>query len=315
MDRILIGYPLQKYPQFDDMLAALKKHFVVVLKDYDARWLEKNIASYNILIPSLTVPVTDRVIQRAVSLRLIFTPTTGIDHLQFDKRGKRFKVFSLADFPNEIKAITATSELAFSLILALSRNIVPASLDVVWHGKWRRNSFIGNELQGKTLGILGLGRIGNRVALYGKSFGMRIIYWDISGKNAPWERKRSREGLFRESDYVVCALPLNPKTRNCVNRRNARSFKKGSFFINISRGDIVDERALCEALERGRLSGVASDVLKTELSDHKRSLLYRYAKAYPRKNIVITPHIGGATLESWQKTFSLVVEKILNNKV
>lgn len=311
MKRILIGYPLDKYKELSGILLLLKAKFDVVFRDYDTEWLRQNIHLFHALVPSLNVNIDEKMLRKAKLLKLIFTPTTGTDHLKFDLMKTKIKVCSLADFPEEIKSISSTAELAFSFILSLSRRVFLAEQDVLRKGKWRRNNFVGNELNGKTLGIFGLGRVGSRLAKYAKAFGMRVIYWDIHKKSLPYERVKSIEGLLRESDYIVCALASNSKTQYFINQVNARFFKKNSFFINISRGKIVQERALCRAIDRGVLSGIGVDVLEEELSDFRKSPLYRYSREHPKKNILITPHIGGATIDAWKRVFSLVVSKIL----
>lgn len=311
MKKILIGYPLDKYKELRDIVLALKEKFNVVCKDYDMKWLKKNIHLFHILVPSLKVSIDENMIKKAKLLKFIFTPTTGIDHLKFNIRKTKIKVLSLVNFLKEIENISSTAELAFSFILSLSRKVFLAGQDVLRKGKWQRNDFIGSELKGKTLGILGLGRVGRRIAQYAQAFRMRIIYWDIDKKPVPWQRKKKAEELFKESDFIVCALALRPRTRYFINKKNVRCFKSGSFFINISRGKIAQESVLCRALDKGILSGVGVDVLEEELTDFKKSPLYRYARKHHKKNILITPHIGGATIEAWEKVFALVFNKIL----
>jgi D-3-phosphoglycerate dehydrogenase len=309
--KILVGYPLEQYKEFLEILAPLRKRFKLVVKDYTHSWLTQNIHNFYIIVPSLKVVIDEKLINRAKSLRYIFTPTTGLDHLKFDINNSKVKVWSLQDCPQQIRTVTATAELAFLFILALSRRIVPAVKDVMENACWQRNNFIGSELNQKALGILGLGRIGRRIACYGEGFGMRVIYWDKQDKPAKWERKETVEELFMESDYVVCALKLTPHTSHFVNKGNAKCFKKGCYFVNISRGKVVDENAICQALDRALLAGVGVDVLEEELNDFRKSALYQYFRKHPEKNIVITPHIGGATFDAWRKVFALVVNKIL----
>ncbi len=306
MKKVLIGYPLDKHKELSGILAALKKRFKVVCKDYNINWLKDNVRSFHVLVPSLKVIIDESIIRKAKLLEYIFTPTTGLDHLKFDIKKTDIKMQSLADFPEDIKDISSTAELAFLFILSLSRKVFPAGQDVLKKGRWQRNDFVGNELQGKTLGILGLGRVGSRIAQYAQAFGMRVIYWDISQKSLRWERKKTVKALLRESNYIVCALALKPQTRYFINRSTVRFFKKGAFFINISRGELTEERAICWALSRDILVGVAVDVLEEELVDFKKSFLYRYARKHPEKNILITPHIGGATIEAWKRVFSII---------
>lgn len=312
-NKILIGYPLNEYEELSGIVKPLNKKFDVTFKDYDASWLHKNIHLFRVIVPSLKVSIDEGMLKKAKNLEFIFTPTTGTDHLKFDAKKAKIKLLSLRDFRKDIAGISATAELAFLFILSLSRMVCMAAKDVAENGRWQRNDFLGAELNGKTLGILGLGRVGSRVAHYGAAFGMNIIYWDRSKKAFNGERKNSLKELLRESNYIVAALPFTKETYHTINKGNAKFFKKGSFFINISRGKVVDEKSLCLAVDKGALSGIGADVLEEELNDFRKSALYRYAVKHPEKNIMITPHIGGATVDAWQKVFSLVSKTILNN--
>ncbi|MFB3883656.1 MAG: 2-hydroxyacid dehydrogenase [Thermodesulfobacteriota bacterium] len=313
MNKILIGYPLDRYKEFDDILLSIGQRYKVVVKDYDYEWLRKNIRHFEIVIPSLKVTIDDAIMREANKLKLIFTPTTGCDHIQLGKNYKGLRIFSLNHFRKEITSISSTAELAFSMILALSRRIVLAQRNIVDKARWDRNSFLGKELTGKVIGIVGLGRIGKKIGNYGKAFGMQVTYWD-KRKSSKWTKISSLNELLSRSDYIVLSLPLDKDTYHLINRRNIKFIKEGSILVNISRGKIAEEKALCEALERGFLWGVGVDVLEFELEDFRKSPLYLYAVKHPKTNIVITPHIGGATIDAWRKVFPLVIGRILKRK-
>ena len=178
MKKILIGYPLNHYREFKNLIEPLSDAYQVVMKDYDYAWLKRNIQNFDVVIPSLKVVIDDRIIDKAKNLKLIFTPTTGVDHIRINKRKRNISVVTLNDFRNEIASISSTAELGFALVLALSRKINLAHKDVLGYGRWERNRFVGNELQNKVLGIVGMGRIGRKIARYAKAFGMKIQYWD-----------------------------------------------------------------------------------------------------------------------------------------
>ncbi len=310
MNKILIGYPLDRHEIFKEVLKPIKKKHEIILKDYTYSWILNNIHSFEILVPSIKVKIDNKIMERARNLRFIFTPTTGSDHLSFDREKYTVKVLSLIDFKEEIYSITSTAELALSLILILSRKIFFAHKNVIEDGKWERNNFLGKELQGKTLGIMGIGRIGGTIARYASALGMKAIYFDKEEKKLNYIYMKNLTNLLSVSDYIVCCLNLTPSTHHIINYSNIEDVKKGAIFVNISRGKVVEESALCYALEMGILSGIGSDVLEEELADFTSSALYKYAKNHPEANIIITPHIGGVTFEAWEKVFSLIVKKI-----
>jgi len=314
MNKILIGYPLDRHEIFKEILKPIKKKYETILKDYTYSWILNNIHSFEILVPSIKVKIDNKIMERARNLRFIFTPTTGSDHLSFDREKYTIKVLSLIDFKEEIYSITSTAELAFSLVLILSRKIFFAHKNIIQDGKWERNNFLGKELQAKTLGIMGLGRIGGAAARYASAFGMKVIYWDKEEKKTDYEYIKNLTNLLSTSDYIICCLNLTPYTEHIINFSNIKNIKKGAIFVNISRGKIVDELALCYSLEKGILSGIGSDVLEEELVDFTSSPLYIYAKKHPEANIIITPHIGGATFEAWERVFSLIGRKILKRE-
>ncbi|MFH1101122.1 MAG: NAD(P)-dependent oxidoreductase [Methanobacteriota archaeon] len=310
METILIGHPLDHYDEFSDLLSRLSEKYTVIVKDYDYQWLKRNIVNVDILIPSLKVPVDEEILNRAKQLRLIFTPSTGTDHIKISQEKKTIKLVSLHDFRDQIATISSTAELGFALLLAVSRRITLAKQDVLQKGRWDRNNFVGSELQGKTLGIIGMGRLGQKIAGYAEAFGMTIQYWDHQ-KTSRYKKINELSELLSSSDYIILSITYNEKTYHLMNQGNVRLLKKGASIINISRGKIIDEDSVCSELQKGTLAGIGVDVLEFELEDFKTSPLYRYAKKHPEANIVITPHIGGATVDAWKKVFTLITDTLL----
>lgn len=310
MKRILIGYPLDEYKELEDILRSLAAKYSLVIKDYDYEWLKRNIHKFDIIIPSLKVIIDDEIIRKAENLHLIFTPTTGRDHIRIEKNERNVRVLTLNDYKEELASISSTAELAFSLVLSLSRKVLLAHNDVVNSGRWERNDFLGKELNKKVIGIVGMGRLGRKIAGYGEAFGMRVIYWD-KAKCEKWERVKQLNELLSLSDFIIVSVSLSDETCHLINTGNIDSIKKGAVLVNISRGKVIEEKALCFALQEGILSGVGADVLELELEDYKQSPLYRYAQENPGANVIITPHIGGATIDAWKRVFTLVSAEIL----
>jgi len=155
------------------------------------------------------------------------------------------------------------------------------------------------------MGVIGMGRIGQKLAKYGLAFGMDIVYWDIV-ENKDFRRAKSLNQLLEISDYIMICVSLNESTVHLINSKNVNNIKKGSFLVNTSRGKVIEEEVLCKAMDNGIISGLGVDVLEYELEDFQKSPIYIYAKNNPQKNIIITPHIGGATIEAWKKVFTLL---------
>ena len=177
----------------------------------------------------------------------------------------------------------ATADLTMALILAVTRRIVEGDSDVRASGRceWEPQAFLGASLQGKTLGILGMGRIGTAVAERARSFGMEIL-----GVG----RGESPAAMLQTSDIVSLHAPLNDETRHIINAESLRSMKPRAYLVNTARGALVDENALCDALESGHLRGAALDVYEHEPAVNARLLEMR--------NVVLAPHIGSATEEA-----------------
>jgi len=309
MKKMLIGYPLNKYEVFGELLSSLSEKYHLTIKDYTYEWLKDNIHKFDIVIPSLKVIIDDDIIDNAENLCILFTPTTGTDHIRIRKRRSRIRIFTLNDFRADINSINSTAELGFSHILSLSRKVFPARRDTVEFGRWERNNFLGKDLNNKVIGIIGMGRIGQKIAKYAEAFGMKIIYWDKI-KRGKWERIPHLRRFLSIPDIIFISITLTNKTHHLINMNNISNIKKGAVLVNVSRGGVIEEESLCFALRKGILSGVGVDVLENELGDYTKSPLLKYAQKNPDANIIVTPHIGGATVEAWEKVFRLVAEKI-----
>jgi len=309
MSKVLIGYPLDKHGVFEDVLKPLSARHSLTIRDYGYEWLSRHAHEFDIIVASLKVVIDDAIVDNAKNLRLIFTPTTGRDHIRIVKNAKRVKVLTLNDYREGIQSINSTAELGFGLVLALSRKLMLACSDVVKRGRWERNDFLGRELNGRMMGIVGMGRIGQKIAGYGEAFGMEVIYWDKAGRQR-WRKIPRLEKLLSLSDFVIVSITLSDRTQHLINMDNIGTIKKGAALVNVSRGKVLEEEAICRALRQSVLSGVGVDVLEYELQDFRKSPLYRYARKNPRANVIITPHIGGATIDAWQRVFKLVFEKI-----
>ena len=209
----------------------------------------------------------------------------------------------------------ATADLALALMLATARRIVEADHFVRWGEWWRVGTpfhpkmTFGIDLYGKTLGIIGMGRIGTAVARRARAFGMKIIYYDIRRLPEDIEKElgaeyRDLEDLLSSSDIISIHVPLTKETRHMINRDRLSRIKRGAIVINTSRGAVIDTEALIEALEKGLISGAGLDVYEEEPLNPNHPLT-RF------KNVVLTPHIGSATRETRLSMALLAVENLL----
>ncbi len=271
--------------------------------------IAKRIADYDGLIIRLRNSVDHKLIQNAERLKMIAANTTGTNHIQVNGR---IKVISLKGERLFLDSIFSTAEHTLGLILSLTRHI-PEAKNAVLQGRWDNEEFRGRELFGKTIGIIGFGRLGRMVARYANGFGMNMLAYDNDKtiKYMKCVKHVSLDILLSESDIVSIHLPLTPSTQNFINDSRIRKMKKGSILINTSRGTIVNEPALLKYLKNGHLAGAALDVICGEECpgfQPKKNKLILYARKH--ENLLITPHIGGSAIEAVKKTDVFIANKI-----
>ena len=209
----------------------------------------------------------------------------------------------------------STAELTWSLLLTVVRRIIPAHGSVV-SGSFDRGPFLGIDLAGRTLGVIGYGRLGRRVAEYGKAFGMKVVVCDIDDAKvanlANGIISCSLDQLLSTSDVVSIHVPLNQQTHRLITDSQISKMKNGAVLINTSRGEVLDELAIVAALTTGKLHGVGVDVLVGENANNFSSNDSPLVKAASRNlNVVVSPHIGGWTKQAVATTRTLVVEELL----
>lgn len=273
--------------------------------------LLERISQYDVLIVRLGFQIDETVFQKATRLKAIVTATTGVDHIDLDTaEAHNVQVLCLRGEYDFLRSIPATAELTWGLLLGLIRNI-PGAVNSVRNGEWDREAFRGYDLSGKKLGVLGLGRIGEKIARYGQVFDMQVAFYDTdNSKGMPGiEAKPSMQALFQWADIVSIHVPLNEFTENLISDKEL-SLMKGGYFINTARGAVVDEGALIRALENGNLAGAAVDVVNNERDKNNPSPLIDYAKK--NSTIIITPHIGGASFDSMAATEIFMANKLKN---
>ena len=230
-------------------------------------------------------------LRRARALQLFITATTGATHVdtgELEARG--IPLLTLKGQEHVTMNITAAAELSWLLLMSVARPF-RAAIQGPLAGGWDRNMYPGTMLIGRTVGIIGCGRIGTWISRYATAFGMRVLGFDpLRTEVAPTITQVALETLLAESDMVSVHVSYSEASRNLLNRDRIFRMKRGAVLVNTSRGELVDETALLDALCSGHLGGAGLDVLQGEpdVADHP---LVRYARDHT--NLVITPHIGG----------------------
>lgn len=296
--RILVTDPLA--PAALDLLR--KTH------DVDARKLEpdallKEIATADALLVRSETKVTKAVVDAASRLKVIGRAGVGVDNIDLEAcRARGIVVVNSPDAASQ-----AVAELALGHMIALARRI-PAADASTRAGKWEKKAFLGTELAGKTLGLVGMGRIGGRLAEICKAVGMEVVVYDpyISADRALQMGVSKADDVMdvaRGGDFVSVHTPLTPETRSIVGEKFLAAMKPSAFVLNCARGGIVDEAALARALTEKRIAGAAIDVFEKEPPAGNPLL------AAP--NLVTTPHLGASTEEAQTKAGLAVARSLL----
>lgn len=270
----------------------------------------KNVRDKDGLLCSLSDNIDSEVISSAKRLRVISSYSVGYDHIDIEAATKHGICVT---YTPEVLTET-TADLAFALLLATARRIAEADA-FVRRGKWGNTNWkydfmLGSDVYGKTLGIIGLGRIGSAVARRAKGFNMNVLYHNRNRLSMGKENElsiqyRSIEDLLKESDFVSIHLPLTKNTFHLLNEQKMKLMKPTAYLINTARGPIVDERALIKALQKKWIAGAGLDVFEKEpLSSSNKLLKF--------KNVVLAPHIGSASTETREKMAEVAAVNLLN---
>ncbi len=229
-------------------------------------------------------------LQAATNLKLVVRGGVGVDNIDVAKASELGIAVANTPGANTI----ATTELTFALMLALCRHIVP-SMQSLTRGEWKRSQFRGVELFGKTLGILGFGRIGREVARRAQAFGMRVLAFDPYLDESVFVRagveRSSMEALIAGADFITLHLPLTPETQYLINRERIAHMKDGVRIVNTARGALLDVAAVADGLDSGKIAGVAVDVYEVEPPPADHPLV-----GHPK--VVCVPHLGANTFEA-----------------
>ncbi len=264
--------------------------------------LVKAIKDYDVLLVRSATKATRKVIEAAAKLKVIGRAGIGIDNIDVDAATERGVLVMNAPSGN----VVSTAELTIGLIFALSRRISQADASMK-KGEWKRKEMKGAQVQGKTLGIVGLGRVGAEVAKRAAALGMIVIAYDPLVSPEVSARLHVRnvtlDMLLQDADIVTFHTPLTPQTKDMVGKAELAKMKKTAMIINCARGGVVNEDALYEALASNKLAGAALDVFVNEPPTGSKLLSLQ--------NIVLTPHLGATTSEAQEEVGSEIAEQVI----
>ena len=272
------------------------------------------ITDVEVLVLRLGFYIDKELLNKAEKLRYIVSPTTGLNHIDLEVcENKNIQIISLKGEVDFLSTITPTAELTWGLLLALVRKINSAFSSVL-DGNWDRDTFLGMELFGKTLGIVGYGRLGKMVGKYADAFGMNVLYYDVQEVDEfGYENYASLDELLAKSDIISLHIPYDKSNILFFDESKFSRMKPDSYFVNTSRGELVCELSMLDALNNKRLAGAALDVLDNEISASadwlRGNALINYAKN--NDNLLISPHIGGACPDSMCRTEVFCANKLM----
>lgn len=272
------------------------------------------IGDCDVLIVRSATKVTAPVIDKGKKLKIIGRAGVGLDNIDVETATLRGIIVMNAPEGNTLSA----AEHTFGLILAMARHI-PSACNTVKSGKWDRKKFMGIELFGKTLGIIGLGRIGRRVAHYAKAFGMNVLAYDPYVDEDEVEKIEvslvTLEGVCKQADIITLHLPLTKETQNILSEHHFSMMKDGVMIVNVARGGLFDEALLEKYIKKGKVKCAALDVFSKEPPDCTTLIQL--------DNVIVTPHLGASTKEAQvnvardicQQIVDAIAHKIIKNAV
>jgi len=265
--------------------------------------IQEKIDKFNIVIVRSRTIITKEMIEKAKNCKIIARVGVGLDNIDLDAaKAKNIRVINAVE-----GAMTAVAELVLGLMFALARQI-PRADSGIRNGEWLKKELKGTELKGKYLGIVGLGNIGKRLGRLAKGLNMNIIGYDVIPIDPEFTKevglmKTDLDTLLQSSDYVSIHVPLLDSTYHLIDSKKLSIMKKTAKIINTSRGGVIDEDALYDALKNGNLGGAALDVFEKEpATGNKLATL---------PNVILTPHIGAQTKEAQSLAANVIAEKII----
>ena len=266
--------------------------------------LTRIIAPYDILIMRVDPEIDESVLEAAKNLKFIGVCSTGLNHIDQEAAKKRGILIQNSPGMNA----NAVAELTLCKMLELARSTIQSNYEVQYRSQWNKYKYLGIELAGKTVGIIGFGSIGQRVGELARVFGMNVLAYNPHNRPAEYftERGSDLEGILRRSDFITIHAPLNDETRGMISAEEIVRMKPGAFVLNMSRGGIVVEQDMYAALISGQLGGYAADVMEQELAGQRAAMS---SPLIGCDRFIVSPHSGGQTRDSVYKISRFIFDK------
>ena len=290
---------LGKYMQVDEHMLPTQAELAAEIGDYD------------VLIMRVDPAINKEILDNAKNLKIIGVCSVGLNHIDMDYAKERgITVFNAPGLNGN-----AVAELTICKMLELSRHTIPACIDVKDNKNWDKYKFVGRELRGKTLGILGFGRIGQRVGEIARVFKMDVVAYDPYLPANVFQEQHAKSMSIKEvlevSDFITIHMPLNDETRNLFNAESIKSMKDDAVVLNMARGGIVNEKDMYEALKAGKIGGYASDVMENELGGGGLTEGAGFdSPLFTCDNFIVTPHLGAQTVDASRDIGAHIISKV-----
>jgi D-3-phosphoglycerate dehydrogenase / 2-oxoglutarate reductase len=287
-------------------IESLKKSGMIVdyQPDIDSAQLGLVAKNYDVLVVRSRTKISKEIIEAsAQNVKIIARVGVGLDNIDVQEaEARKIRVINSPE-----AAANSVSELVIGLMLSLARKIPFADAEMK-RGNWVKKDLVGIELRGKYLGIVGVGSIGRNIGRMGKALRMNLIGHDIFPIDKDFIKEvglivTDFNTIIESADFITCHVPLTPETRKMVNREKFSKMKSTAFLINTSRGEVIDEEALYDALSNRKIAGAALDVFETEPPTNNKLLKL--------PNVICTPHIGAQTYEAQELASIVIAEKII----
>ena len=273
--------------------------------------LKAMIGDVDVLIMRVDPMIDKEVLDAAKNLKVIGVCSVGLNHIDTKyAEEKGIKVFNAPGLNGN-----AVAELTICKMLELSRHTIPAHRDVTVNQKWDKYAFVGRELRGTTLGILGFGRIGQRVGELGRAFKMNIVAYDPYLPAHVFEEQQATsmgiDELLKVSDFVTIHMPLTPETKDLFNAKSLAEMKDDAVVLNMARGGIVNEQDMYEALKAGKIGGYASDVMENELAGGGLTEGAGFdSPLFECENFLVSPHLGAQSTDASRDIGAHIIAKV-----
>lgn len=292
-----------RFAQDSFLFLQQQNHLQIVRSEHPYHLPLDHLVSAHALIIRSRTKIDEDLLKKARQLQMIITCTSGFDHIDLEATTK----WGITVMHTPTANVESAAQLTWGLVLSCVNNLQQAH-KMVKAGDWKRDLITGIELNGRTYGIIGLGRIGSRVAELAQAFGMSVVAYDPYAGDENFERLKiprlSYEEVLKTADVLSFHVPKTPETDSMMNRSHFEYMHRGIVLINTSRGSVINENDLCEALNKGLLRAVGLDVFEKEPLPRTSNLL-----SYP--NVIMTPHTGANTEDAFFKASRIASNKLI----